>query len=122
MNKLDELKDGLTEEFKRLDVNGDGRISRAEAEDAAREHFGGKILKAMGVALVTGLLVGLLIGFFAQPAHAQSGGGQRELQVQCMDGLCVIPEDQLRSLVNHNNAVTKKLQDVVRRCGGDIES
>lgn len=121
MNKLDEMKDGLTEQFKRLDVNGDGRISRAEAEDAAREHFGGKILKAMGVALGAGMLVGVLVGFFAKPAHAQTV--QRELEVQCADGICIIPEAQLRMLVNHNNAVTKKLQEVLKGCGkGEVDA
>ena len=115
MNKLDEMKDGLTEQFKRLDKNGDGRISRTEAEDAAREHFGGKILKAMGVAVVTGLLVGLLVGFFAKPAHAQTV--QRALDVQCADGICIIPEAQLRMLADHNNAVTKKLQEMLKTCG-----
>lgn len=52
---LKNLKDDFTRKLEELDTNKDGRVSREEVEAAAREHFGGKVISAMGMAFVAGV-------------------------------------------------------------------
>ena len=60
-NVIQNLQDAFSKKMAALDTNHDGHVSREEAEEAAREHFGGKTINALGYGFVAGVAVATVV-------------------------------------------------------------